>query len=317
MNSTQDARPATGEPQPVFMYGHLSTFLGVPRLADLDASKADLVVQGIPFDLGTQGRPGTRYGPTAIRTTSVHLAWEETRWPWEFKLFDELTVEDAGDVAFTTGMPERMVDEVMRRTGSILAAGKRVMSFGGDHYVALPLLRAHHEHHGTLSLLHFDAHTDTDPGEDYDHGTMFHHAVKEGLIDPSRSVQVGIRTDYERKDYPFTVLDADWVVNHGPRKTAERIKEVLGGHAVYMSFDIDCLDPSCAPGTGTPVVGGPSTNAVLQTVRDLIDLDIVGLDLVEVSPPYDTADITALAGASICLEFLYVLAERKRQGLLR
>lgn len=143
----------------------------------------------------------------------------------------------------------------------------------------------------------------------------FSHAV-EGLVDPTRSVQVGIRTDYDRDGHGFHVLGADWVNNNGPAATSERIKEVLGDHKVYVSFDIDGLDPAFAPGTGTPVVGGMTTNAALQVIRSLVDVDVVGMDLVEVSPPYDQSEITALAGATLCLDMLYVWADRKRRNLL-
>ncbi len=294
------------------LYVHLSTFLGVPRVEDLGASDADVIIQGVPFDLATSGRAGARHGPAAIRLASANLKWEQHRWPWEFALSDTLKVADIGDLVFRNGTPASMVELLEARTDAILAAGKGVVSLGGDHYVALPLLRSHHRHHGQLSLLHFDAHTDTYEGADYHHGTMFHHAVQEGLIDPSRSVQVGIRTFYGKQDHPFTVLDADWANNNGPQAVIEKIKEIVGDNPVYVSFDIDCLDPAYAPGTGTPVAGGLSTNFVLQVIRALGDVDIVGLDLMEVSPPYDSAEITSLAGATIVLELLHVLAARKR-----
>ncbi len=297
-------------------YELVSTFLGFPSCADVATSKADVIIQGIPFDLATVGRAGTREGPRAIRLVSPNLSFEEARWPWTFELKSALTVEDAGDIYGQTGVPATMVESVERRTDAILAAGKRVLSFGGDHYVALPLLRSIARHHGPVSLLHVDAHTDTYKGEDYNHGTMFYHAVEEGLIDPAHSVQVGIRTDYDRNGHAFEVLGADWVNNNGPAATAERIKQVIGERKVYVSFDIDGLDPAFAPGTGTPVVGGITTNAALQIIRSLVDLDVVGMDLVEVCPAYDQSEITALAGATLCLDMLYVWGDRKRRGLI-
>ena len=294
----------------------VSTFLGVPVCTDIATSKADVIIQGIPFDLATVGRAGTREGPRAIRLISPNLSYEEARWPWTFELKSNLQVEDAGDFYGRTAMPASMVEGVEQKTDIILAAGKKVMSFGGDHYVALPLLRAIARAYGPVALIHFDAHTDTYKGKDYNHGTMFHFAKQEGLVDVQHSVQVGIRTDYDRNGHGFEVLDADWINNHGPAATSARIKEIVGERKAYVSFDIDGLDPAFAPGTGTPVAGGMSSNAALQIIRSLVDVDVVGMDLVEVSPPYDCADITALAGATLCLDMLYVWADRKRRGVL-
>ena len=294
----------------------VSTFLGVPVCNDIATSQADVIIQGIPFDLATVGRAGTREGPRAIRLVSPNLSYEEARWPWRFELKSHLLVEDAGDFYGRTAMPASMVEGIEKKPDAILGAGKKVMSFGGDHYVALPLLRAIARAHGPVSLIHFDAHTDTYAGEDYNHGTMFYFARQEGLVDARHSVQIGIRTDYDRNGHGFEVLDADWVNNHGPAATSARIQEIVGERKAYVSFDIDGLDPAFAPGTGTPVVGGLSTNAALQILRSLIDIDVVGMDLVEVSPPHDCADITALAAATLCLDMLYVWADRKRRSVL-
>jgi agmatinase len=297
------------------LYEHLSTFLGLPPAAEFTDSTADVIVQGIPFDITTSGRPGTRFGPQAIRLISSNLKWDSPRWPWDFELGDVLAVEDAGDVYGQAGIPDSMVDLVETKTDAILSAGKRTLTFGGDHYVALPLLRSHFRRHGKLSLLHFDAHTDTYKSPHYDYGSMFYHAVEEGLIDPDHSVQVGIRTAYDKVDHRFTVLDADWVANNGPAATLQAIKDVIGDRQAYLSFDIDGLDPAYAPGTGTPVVGGLTTNLALQVLRGLVDQRILGMDLVEVSPPYDHMETTALAAATLALEMLYVWAEQKRRGL--
>lgn len=296
------------------LYEHLGTFMGVPQVGDIAGSCADIIVQGIPFDLATPGRPGTRYGPGAIRLASANLRWDVPRWPWSFDLFDELAIEDGGDIHHQTGHPAMMVERVEQRAGEIVMAGKKLMSFGGDHYVSLPLLRAHHRKHGRMSLLHFDAHTDTYDGPEYDNGTMFHYAVEEGLIDPDTSIQIGIRTAYNPTGYRFSVLDSDWVNNHGPDETLQRIRQVVARNPVYLTFDIDGLDPAFAPGTGTPVVGGFSSNFAMQVLRGLVGLDIVGMDLVEVSPPYDPSGVTSLAGATLALEMLHVWAEEKRRA---
>ncbi len=190
-----------------------------------------------------------------------------------------------------------------------------MLTFGGDHFISLPLLREHAKKFGPVALIHFDAHTDTEREPDqHHHGTMFYHARNEGIIDPRRSVQIGIRTEYIRDDHQFTVLDADWVMAHSAGDILDSIKRVVGDHPAYVTFDIDCLDPAFAPGTGTPVIGGLSTALALQIIRGLKGFDLVGMDIVEVCPSYDHADITSLAAATLGLEFLYVLAASRQEN---
>ncbi len=294
------------------LYSNANTFLRQALNHQPESSDADVVITGLPFDLATTGRPGARLGPDAVRRASVNLAWEEQRWPWDFKLLERLKLVDAGDLVFDCGEQQQFTERLEAYADSLLTAGKTMLSLGGDHFVTLPLLRAHAKHHGKLALLHFDAHTDTySEGSRYDHGTMFYHAPKEGLIDPAHSVQVGIRTDYTRQGHPFTVIDADQANNLSIEQVINQIRQQLVDLPVYLSFDIDCLDPAYAPGTGTPVMGGLSSNRVLQILRGLAGLNIVGMDVVEVSPSYDQADITALAAATIALETLHLLAVNK------
>ena len=185
------------------------------------------------------------------------------------------------------------------------------MSFGGDHFVTLPLLRGTAKTHGKLALIHFDAHTDTyDEEEKYNHGCMFYRAPREGLIDTARSIQLGIRTDYDRAAHEYEVVGAHQVNEQSVAETVAMIRSRVGDHPAYLTFDIDCLDPAFAPGTGTPVVGGLSTSRALRILQGIADLNIVGFDVVEVSPAYDHADITALAGAALALEFLHMRASR-------
>ncbi len=282
-------------------------FLEYPVIRDL--SHCNVVVLGVPYDLATTGRPGTRMGPGAIRQASWDMSWEKRHWPWRFKLDDRLDVIDYGNVEFDTADSAGMVEKLQAHARDILAAGKTLLSLGGDHFISLPLLREHAAKHGRLSLVHFDAHADTEPIEGpFNHGSMFNQAYKEGLIDPAHSVQIGIRTEYEYEDYPFTVLDAAWVNDHPAHETAEVIQRIVASTPTYLTFDIDCLDPAHAPGTGTPVPGGLATDLALKILRELVECNLVGMDVVEVSPAYDHAEITSLAAATIAMELLYVLA---------
>ncbi|MBB1489623.1 agmatinase [Oceanospirillum sediminis] len=297
------------------LYGELGmTFMQFPIVRNLQDSDAEVVVSGVPFDMATTGRPGSRLGPQGVRQASANLIWEGARWPWDFALDDHLKVADSGNVLFRHGEPQTMVDALTGHIGSILKSGKSALTFGGDHFISLPILRAYAVEHGPVALIHVDAHTDTySGGSQYDHGTIFHHAVEEGLIDTEHSIQIGIRTAYDKKNHPFEVLDAAWVGDHSAADVVERIRQRTGDKKVYLSFDIDGIDPAFAPGTGTPVAAGISIDCALKMVRGLQGLDLIGMDLVEVAPAYDHAEITCLAGATLALEYLYVLAANKQQ----
>ncbi|KIO35232.1 agmatinase [Shewanella sp. cp20] len=272
-------------------------------------SDADVVVLGLPFDMATTGRSGGRMGPGAIRQASVNLAWEECRWPWDFKLSDHLKMVDAGDLVFDCGDAADFTQRVEDFATAILDSGKALLSFGGDHFVTLPLLRAHYKKHGKMALLHFDAHTDTySQGSKYDHGTMFFHAPNEGIIDASHSVQVGIRTEYDKPSHLFKVIDASAANELSADEIVAQIKDRVGDMPLYVTFDIDCLDPAFAPGTGTPVCGGLTSDKAMKIIRGLRGMNVVGMDVVEVAPAYDSAEITALAGATLGLEMLHVWA---------
>jgi len=284
-------------------------FLELPVTRDLSDIRADVAILGVPYDLATTGRSGTREGPAGVRRASWHLSWEARRWPWRFALGDRLGVIDYGDVIFDPGNHQQMVDVLQHDARTLIAAGKTILSLGGDHYISLPLLREHARAHGPISLVHFDAHTDTEPIEgSFNHGSMFREALKEDLLDPARSVQIGIRTEYEYDDHPFTVLDAAWVNLHSARDTGEVIRRIIEATPVYVTFDIDCLDPAFAPGTGTPVPGGITTERALEILRELVGCNLIGMDVVEVAPAYDHAELAALAAATIALELLYVKA---------
>jgi agmatinase len=294
------------------IYANVFSFMGLPLSRDLDRPGLEAVVMGIPYDLGTSGRAGARSGPSGIRQASANLRWEEQRWPWGFCLNDRLQAIDYGDIRFSSGDSADMLAQVELHAARITAMGKTLISLGGDHFVTLPLLRGHVATHGKLALIHFDAHTDTySEHEKYDHGSMFYRAPQEGLLDTSRSVQIGIRTDYDRDHHAFQVIDADQANEQTSREIITAIRARVGDAPAYLTFDIDCLDPAYAPGTGTPVVGGLSTSTALRILRGIADLNIVGFDVVEVAPAYDQAQLTTLAGASLALEFLYMRASRR------
>lgn len=288
------------------LYRNPFSYLGIPWYRD--CPEADVVVSGVPFDMATSGRSGARFGPTGIRQASANLIWDNPRWPWNFSVLERLKIADAGDVDFNPGEPSHLEQQLAQHARTLLSAGKTMLTFGGDHYIALPLIREHARVHGPLALIHFDAHTDTAAdGTDYYHGSMFYHAVNEGLLLPEHSVQVGIRTSYEREGHPFTVLDVGWVNDQGPAKTLEKIRDIVADKPAYISFDIDCLDPSVAPGTGTPVAGGLNSDTALKLIRGLRGLDIKGMDVVEVAPAYDHAEVTSLAAATIAYDMLHLL----------
>ena len=268
----------------------------------------DVAVTGIPFDTATTNRPGARFGPRAIREASTQLSWAKLD-GWDFDAFDKLAVIDYGDCDFDHGRPETIPARIQEYTKQIISEDVGLLTLGGDHFITYPVLKAHAELYGPLSLIHFDAHSDTWEDEDgrVDHGTMFYHAVKEGIVNAEQSVQIGLRT-FNEDTCGFNLLKAPWVHDQGITAVVERIREIVSDKKCYLTFDIDCLDPSYAPGTGTPVIGGLSTHQAQQILRGLAGINLVGMDLVEVAPAYDVGDITSLAGASLALEMLYIYA---------
>jgi agmatinase len=275
-----------------------------------DVSDADVAVVGIPFDMAVSNRPGARLGPRAVRAASAQLAWGRP-YGWDFDPFDRLHVVDYGDCLFDPGHPLQVPTQIENAIGSLLDSGVTTLCLGGDHFISFPILKAYAARRGPLALIHFDAHCDTwrEDEQRIDHGTMFYHAARLGLVDPARSVQIGMRTVND-EDHGYSVLDTNWVRDHGIEATIARIREVVGNHQVYVTFDIDVLDPSAAPGTGTPVVGGFTTFEAQRMVRGLAGLNIIGMDVVEVAPAYDVSEITALAAASIALDLLCAHASR-------
>ncbi len=275
-----------------------------------DLTGVDVAITGIPFDTATSNRSGARLGPRAVRAASSQLAWARP-YPWKFDPFDRLAVVDYGDCLFDYGRPQDTPAAIEAHTEAILAAGAASLTLGGDHYITYPILKAYARRHGPMSIIHFDAHSDTwadEPGR-IDHGTMLYHAVKEGIVDPKRSIQIGLRTTND-DNLGFNIIDGTEARHQSAAQIAQKVLDIVGQHPTYLTFDIDCLDPACAPGTGTPVCGGLTSGHALDILRGLTAVNLVGMDVVEVAPAYDVSEITALAGASIAMEMLCLYASR-------
>lgn len=284
-------------------FGGATSFLR--RRYSKDLSGVNLAVTGVPFDQAVTNRPGTRLGPRAIREASA-LQTYDPPYGWGFDPMSEFDIVDYGDLAFDYAKTSDFPDALTAHIKTILQAGAASLVLGGDHFISFPILRAYAEKYGPVSLLQFDAHSDTWPDDDMariDHGTMFYKAVKLGLIDPATSVQVGIRTE-NADTLGIATLDARTVHEIGPLATAAKIKQIIGARPAYLSFDIDCLDPAYAPGTGTPVWGGLTSAQAAIILRDIAGINVVGADVVEVSPPYDAGGITAVAGAHVAMELI-------------
>lgn len=302
------ADSALGRPHEM-TYGGALSFLR--RKYTRDLTGVDVAVSGVPYDASVTNRPGCRFGPAAIRAASVQLA-ELKAFPFGFDLFEHLAIADYGDCFVDPHNPSTVPGTIEAYATEILATDTKMLTFGGDHFIAYPLLKAHAAQHGPVALLQFDAHCDTweDDGRRLDHGTMFARAVDEGIVDVARSTQVGLRT-YNDSDFGFEILTAPWLHRNGVDAALEIIRERAGDAPLYISFDIDGLDPAYAPGTGTPVPGGPASWQALELIRGLGGMNLIGMDVVEVSPPYDHAEITALAAATVAHDWLCLLAEAK------
>lgn len=302
------------------MQGMLS-FMRLPVSRDLGA--ADVAIVGAPFDLGTTHRPGARFGPRGIRQGSAQIRQYPMQAEDLWGPFRRLRAIDYGDLNLSVGYIETNVRQIEAGLTPIHAAGVMPITLGGDHTITLPALRAAAKAHGPLALVHFDAHPDFWPPPDverpYHHGTVYHIAAQEGLIDLQRSVQVGIRGTVSAaiiedcRAAGFDLITADEFFEMGVAQTLQRIHDRAKGK-VYISLDIDAADPAYAPGTGTPEIAGLTSREMLQLVRGLRGLEHVAFDVVEVSPPYDSSEITSLLAANLVYEFLAVIAEQSERG---
>ena len=287
-------------------YGGALSFLR--RRYTRNLKNVDVVVSGIPYDGAVTFRPGCRFGPQSIRASSVQLA-ELSSFPFGIDLHKSLNIVDWGDCFLDPHKPETIPNSIFKHAQNLLRKNVKLLTLGGDHFVSYPLIKAYAEFYGPVALIQIDAHCDTwrDDGSRLDHGTMFSRGVKEGVIDPSASSQVGLRTiNYD--NYGFEILTSPWIHKNGIDKAIEVVVERAQGKPVYISFDVDGLDPAFAPGTGTPVPGGLASWQAFEFIRGLGSLNLVGFDVVEVSPPYDNAEITSLAAATVAHDWLCLLA---------
>jgi len=304
-------QPLGGNEMPRF--GGPATMMRLPTRPD--AAGLDACFVGVPLDIGTSNRAGARFGPRQIRAESCLIR------PYNMATraapFDSLSVADIGDVAINTFNLQKSMAIVEAAYDGILAQGCRPLTLGGDHTIVLPILRAMKKKHGAVGLVHIDAHADVNEhmfGEAVAHGTPFRRAVEDGLLDTKRVVQIGLRaTGYAADDFDwprrqgFRVVQAEDCWHKSLVPLMAEVRAQVGGGPVYLSFDIDGLDPAFAPGTGTPEIGGLTSIQGLEIVRGCRGLDLVGCDLVEVAPPYDPSGNTALTAANLLYEMLCVL----------
>ncbi len=298
-------------------YAGPATFARLPRVDEV--SRADVAIMGVPFDSGVSYRPGARFGPGHIRAASKLLR------PYhpaqDVHPFGDQQVADAGDVAVNPYSLDEAIGQIDAAATAVRADGASLLTLGGDHTIALPILRSLYRDHGPIAVLHFDAHLDTWDtyfGAPYTHGTPFRRASEEGLLDLERCQHMGIRgplyaaTDLEDDAaLGFQIVRADDYEVDGVRGAVDRMRARLGDGPVYVSIDIDVLDPAHAPGTGTPEAGGLTSRELLHTLRGLVGLNVVGADIVEVAPAYDHAEITGIAAAHVAYELLAVLAKNR------
>ena len=313
-------------PAPSSAFGEsLQPFAGIAsfmrRPVTRTVQPGDVAIVGIPFDSGTSYRSGARFGPRAIREASL-LLWGYNN-ALEIQPLDHLTVVDTGDVDVIPPSIDDTYHNIQTEVAALIGGGASIIALGGDHSVSLPLLRAHHARYGALSLIHVDAHPDTWSSEygdrPYSHGTPFRRALEERLITPGAYIQVGLRgpttaaSDLaEARQLGARIVTLDEAAVLGIPRVIEAVRETVQA-PIYLSLDIDAADPAFAPGTGTPEVGGFTSHQLLTLLRGLAGLEIVGFDLVEVSPPFDPSGITAILAANLAFEMLSLLALRRRR----
>lgn len=317
MKEKKNFQPAAALSSPRFC--NTGNFMRMQRFDD--AEGLDFAIYGVPFDTTCSYRIGARFGPQAIRNISVMI--KPNNPIHEINIFDYLKGGDLGDINVIPGCTQPTFERIEEFTLSILKAGAVPIALGGDHSITLPELRAIAKEHGPVSLLHFDAHADINDetfGDKYNHSTPIRRAIEENLIDPTKSVQIGMRGSlYDASDFKvakelgLTLIPTHEVRSIGIEETIKRAREVIGNNKVFLTFDIDFIDPAYAPATGGPEVGGYTSYEGLQFIRGFKCLNFVGMDIVEVAPMYDVAEITSLLAAYLVFEFLSILAINKKE----
>ena len=300
------------------LFSGIHTFMGVPYQRTC-AEGTDVAIAGVPFDIGTTCRPGQRFGPNAIRDASLMSFYSDNP-RFRQNPLSNLNIVDIEDFDIVLG---DIVESLKRIEKQALACpAEQLICLGGDHTISLALLRAIRKKQGPVALVHFDAHVDTWPeecGVKITHGTQFYLAVKEGLINPQKSIQIGIRSDVDNDvmdwtiEQGFTILTSEMVHMSNPAAIADRIKQCVGDRPAYLSFDVDALDPSQAPGVGTPEIGGLWSWQVMSILENISDLNWKGMDCVEVLPAHDMSQITALAGAAVVWMYLGFLSKKVKR----
>lgn len=299
-------------------FGGAPTFARLPRIDEV--KKIDIAVVGVPFDAGTSYRPGARFGPSHIREASRLLR------PYnpaqDVSPFAEAQVVDAGDIAVNPFNIDEAILQIEKGMDSLVSENIKVLTLGGDHTIALPILRSLHKQHGPISVIHFDAHLDTWDtyfGSPFTHGTPFRRASEEGLLDTSGCLHIGIRGPLYAKsdlsedaDLGFKIIHSNEFDDGGTNKIIEQMLKRVGDRPTYVSIDIDVLDPAFAPGTGTPEAGGLSSRELLRVLRGLGKVNLIGADIVEVAPAYDHAQVTAISASHIAYELISIMAASKK-----
>lgn len=314
-------QPSTAFASPRFC--NTGNFMRMQRFDN--AEGLDFAIYGVPFDTACSFRVGARFGPQAIRNISAMI---KTNNPiHEINILDYLKGGDLGDVNIVPGYIHPTYDKIEEFSSHIVKAGAIPIALGGDHSITLAELRAVAKEHGPVSLLHFDSHADINDtvfGEKYNHGTPFRRAIEENLINPNKSVQIGMRGSiYDAKEFKLakdlglTLIPSHEVRKMGIEETIKKAKKVIGDSKVFLTYDIDFFDPAYAPGTGTPEVAGFTSLEGIEFIRKMKELNFIGMDIVEVAPPYDHADITSLLAANIVFEFLSVLAIQRKEMMER
>ncbi len=293
------------------LISNLFGFMRFPLIIKKKYSIKDIfntIILGIPCEISSTGKPGSKLAPDSIRKESIHLYWEKKKWPWNFSLNKYIKIIDGGDLIYKNGNIKNFNKKIKEKITNLLKIKKNIIFIGGDHYITLPILKTYKNFYKNMSLIHFDAHTDMyNNNNTYDHGNIINKIIEKKIIKKKNIIQIGIRT-YINKNNNINIISSEKVNKISTKKIIKKIEQTTNNLPTYISFDIDCIDPSYAPGTGTPVIGGITIHKILEIIRKLKNINIIGFDMVEISPIYDKSGITSLTAASLILELIYLNA---------